>query len=47
MPAHGIVATKMMERDIMLTPKHGERIGYLVIQGNNEKARVKDLVISV
>jgi DNA polymerase zeta len=47
LPAHAVVAMKLMEKDPMRAPKYGERLGYLVVQGINSKSRVKDLVVSL
>lgn len=31
LPAHAIVASKLVEKDPMRAPKYGERLGYLVV----------------
>ncbi|EAR97516.2 DNA polymerase type-B family protein (macronuclear) [Tetrahymena thermophila SB210] len=45
-PAHGIVGLKITEQDQLAKPKYGERVKYLVVQGE-QKSKVKDLVVSV
>lgn len=48
LPAHAIVAMKMIEKDPMKRPKPGERVPYIVIQGMDKKHdKVKDLVVSI